>query len=107
MEDARMTITSDPENHEFEALSRFSGGFKNQSVLEVGCGNGRLTWGIAAQARQVTGVDPGEEKIARARENTPADLADRIQFHAQTLEAFAGSRSSGERFDLALLSWSL
>ena len=102
-----MTVRNDPENHEDEALFRISGGFAEASVLEIGCGDGRLTWLIASQARRVVGIDPSEEKIARARQNTPTEIASPITFHAQSLEDYAASLPASERFDRALLSWSL
>jgi len=102
-----MTVRNDPENHEDEALFRISGGFAEASVLEVGCGDGRLTWLIASQARRVVGIDPSEEKIARARQSMPLELEPRIQFYTQSLEDYAASLPASERFDRALLSWSL
>ena len=102
-----MTVSMDPENYEKEALFRISGGFSEASVLEVGCGDGRLTWLIANQARRVVGIDPNEEKIARARQNTPTEIASLITFHAESLEDFAAGLPQGEKFDRALLSWSL
>lgn len=102
-----MTARMDPENRESEALFRVSGGFLDASVLEVGCGDGRLTWQIAPQASRVVGIDPNEERIARARQDTPANLVSRVQFHAQSLEDYVASIPSSERFDRALLSWSL
>lgn len=102
-----MAARMDPENRESEALFRTSGGFAGTSVLEIGCGNGRLTWLIAPQARRVVGIDPSEEKIALARQGTPENLASRVQFHAQSLEDYAASLPSSEHFDRAFLSWSL
>ena len=102
-----MAISLDPENQEIEALFRYLSGFENQSVLEIGCGDGRLTWQIAPHARPVVGIDPREERIARAKANIPAGLAPSIHLYAQSLEEFAGSQPEGDRFDCALLSWSL
>jgi ubiquinone/menaquinone biosynthesis C-methylase UbiE len=102
-----MTIRLDPDEHEIEALFRLSGGFEGKSVLEVGCGDGRLTWRFADQAGHVTGIDPSAEKIARARQNIPAGLAPRLSFYAQSLEDFIGGQPAAGPFDRALLSWSL
>src|SRR5882762_6418625 len=38
------------------------------SVLDIGCGLGRLTLKLARHSREVTGVDLSPEMIARARE---------------------------------------
>ena len=45
-----MTIRQDPENSELDALHEFVGSFAGKRVLEIGCGNGRLTFQYAAEA---------------------------------------------------------
>jgi ubiquinone/menaquinone biosynthesis C-methylase UbiE len=40
-------------------------------VLDVGCGNGRITRLVAALGAQVIGIDPGEKQLARARAEAP------------------------------------
>ena len=102
-----MAIRMDPENREGEALLRVSGGFADASVLEIGCGDGRLTWQIAPQARRLVGIDPSKEKIAKAWQAIPNKLKSQVHFHAQSLEVYAASIPSSERFDCAVLSWSL
>jgi 2-polyprenyl-3-methyl-5-hydroxy-6-metoxy-1,4-benzoquinol methylase len=72
-------------------------------VLEVGCGDGRLTWLYAPRARSVLGIDPDEEQIALARADTPPELADRVRFEIGEAEDL--SRTAV--FDVAFLSWSL
>ena len=64
---------------ELAALDRL-GGLEGARVLEVGCGDGRLTFQYAARAASVLGVDPAEELIEKARERLPAALADRVRF---------------------------
>jgi 2-polyprenyl-3-methyl-5-hydroxy-6-metoxy-1,4-benzoquinol methylase len=77
--------------------------FSGRRVLEVGCGDGRLTWLYAQRADSVLGIDPDEEQIALARVNTPPELADRVQFEVGEAEDL--SRTAV--FDVAFLSWSL
>jgi 2-polyprenyl-3-methyl-5-hydroxy-6-metoxy-1,4-benzoquinol methylase len=77
--------------------------FTGARVLEVGCGDGRLTWLYAARADSVLGIDPDEEQIALARSATPPDLADRVQFEAGEAEDLSRTAI----FDVAFLSWSL
>jgi 2-polyprenyl-3-methyl-5-hydroxy-6-metoxy-1,4-benzoquinol methylase len=72
-------------------------------VLEVGCGDGRLTWLYAPRAESVLGIDPDEEQIALARADTPPEVADRVQFEVGEAEDL--SRTAV--FDVAFLSWSL
>lgn len=100
-----MTIRSDPENNEIHALFDLAD-FYGKHVLEIGCGDGRLTWRYAQAAAHVTGIDPFEQSIERARASLADALRDRVEFHHITLEDFAATRES-EVFDLAIFSWSL
>jgi 2-polyprenyl-3-methyl-5-hydroxy-6-metoxy-1,4-benzoquinol methylase len=100
-----MTIKSDPENNEIHALFDLVD-FSRKVVLEIGCGDGRLTRRYAEAAIHVTGIDPFEESIQRANANQPDTLRDRVVFYHIALEDFAATRES-ELFDIAILSWSL
>jgi ubiquinone/menaquinone biosynthesis C-methylase UbiE len=73
-------------------------------VLEVGAGEGRLTWRFAAETKHVLAIDPDEERIAQARADLPAELTERVRF--EVMEA-AELDVEKESFDVALLSWSL
>jgi ubiquinone/menaquinone biosynthesis C-methylase UbiE len=77
---------------------------RGRRVLEVGCGDGRFTFRYARRAASVLGLDPDEESIAHARDETPRGLRRRIRFEAVSARDFDLPR--GE-FDLALFSWSL
>jgi len=100
-----MTIRADPENNETRALFDLAD-FSGQRVLEIGCGDGRLTWRYAGSAAQVTAIDPFAESIARARENLPGELQGRVELHPIAFEDFAVA-SEPSTFDRAILSWSL
>jgi 2-polyprenyl-3-methyl-5-hydroxy-6-metoxy-1,4-benzoquinol methylase len=100
-----MTIRSDPENNEIRALFDLVG-FSGKHVLEIGCGDGRLTWRYAEAAAHVTGIEPFEEAIGRANANKPDTLRDRVEFDHIAFEDFAADRES-EMFDMAIFSWSL
>jgi predicted RNA methylase len=73
-------------------------------IVEIGCGDGRLTFGCAEHAASVYAFDSDEELIESARANTPRALRDRIRF--EVAEA-AEVELPGTEFDLALFSWSL
>ena len=73
-------------------------------VVDVGCGEGRLSLELARQGARVFGIDPDEESIATARSETPRELRRRVRFEAQ--DAAQAELPRGE-FDLALFSWSL
>jgi ubiquinone/menaquinone biosynthesis C-methylase UbiE len=73
-------------------------------VLELGCGDGRLTFRYARQAASVLAVDPDVEVIERARAAMPPELAETVTFAVGGAEEVDAPRAS---FDLALFSWSL
>ncbi len=51
-----MTVQRDPEGTETRYMSQAIN-FKNQHILEIGMGDGRLTWRYAHSAGHVTGID--------------------------------------------------
>jgi ubiquinone/menaquinone biosynthesis C-methylase UbiE len=98
-----MSIRIDPEESEFEALLALAGDLTGQRVLEVGCGNGRITTHLAPHAAHITAIDPNEDRIAIAKANLPPELTDKISYLNLPLEELPPS----EPFDMVLLSWSL
>jgi 2-polyprenyl-3-methyl-5-hydroxy-6-metoxy-1,4-benzoquinol methylase len=100
-----MTVRSDPENNEIRALLDLVD-FSGKHVLEIGCGDGRLTRRYAEAAAHVTAIDPFEEAIGRANANQPDTLRDRVEFRHIAFKDFAAARES-RMFDMALFSWSL
>jgi 2-polyprenyl-3-methyl-5-hydroxy-6-metoxy-1,4-benzoquinol methylase len=102
-----MTIHTDPEGHEIEALTRLSEGFDGKSILEIGCGSGRLTRLIAPQAAQVVAIDPDAQKVAQAQAQSPKELLERIDYFATGLEIYAKVYKPDHHFDRVILSWSL
>jgi 2-polyprenyl-3-methyl-5-hydroxy-6-metoxy-1,4-benzoquinol methylase len=95
----------DPENNESRALFDLAD-FRDKHVLEIGCGDGRLTWRYANKAAHVTAIEPSAEPIALAMVNLPKNLQGRVEFHAATLENFSAN-SAPSVFDLVILSYSL
>lgn len=98
-----MSVRIDPENHELTRLLACIGDLTDKSVLEIGCGNGRLTHQYAHLAHHVVAIDPDAERIADARNNTPSAQQSRLTFHATDITSF----TCDEQFDRVLLSWSL
>ncbi len=91
-----------PDSHEteprrIEALVPLRGA----RILEVGCGDGRLTNFAAALAASVYAFDPNAERVEAARAR--ADV-ERVRFGIHGAEALDVERRS---FDVALCGWSL
>jgi predicted RNA methylase len=99
-----MTITLDPGELETNALLKYTPHIRDKRVLEIGSGDGRLTWKYAHLASSVLGIDPDPDKIAAAKGSTPSNLEGRVRFMALGLEDLDNKSS---QFDLAILSWSL
>jgi 2-polyprenyl-3-methyl-5-hydroxy-6-metoxy-1,4-benzoquinol methylase len=55
-----MTITEDPEGTETSILYEMVD-FKDLEVLEIGCGEGRLTWRYVEKAAHVTAIEDERE----------------------------------------------
>ena len=73
-------------------------------VVEIGCGDGRMTFGCAEEAASVLAFDSDEELVRKARAATPRAVRDRIRF--EVADAAEIDLPPAE-FDLALFSWSL
>jgi ubiquinone/menaquinone biosynthesis C-methylase UbiE len=78
--------------------------FDGARVVEVGCGDGRMTFTYAEEAASVFAFDPDEDLIRDAQAETPRALRRRIRF--EVADAAEIELPKGE-FDLALFSWSL
>ena len=93
----------DPEGAHLAALRRL-GEFEGRSVLEMGCGEGRLTLGIAGDAAHVFAFDPDAAAIERASRALPDELAERVTYQIASAKEIELEPHS---FDLVVFSWSL
>lgn len=100
------SIEFDPHERETAALLELAGPLEGKSVLEIGSGDGRLTWRYAPVAAWVVGIDPDGEKVAKAIQDTPETLKEKVEFLAGDLLQYARAHPD-KHFDLAILSWSL
>jgi ubiquinone/menaquinone biosynthesis C-methylase UbiE len=98
-----VTPVLDPEGAHLAALHRL-GNFRGRRGLELGCGDGRLTLGIASDAASLLAFDPDREAVERARQSLPGDLAERVDYRVASGKEIELEPQS---FDLAVFSWSL
>src|SRR5438874_6417742 len=89
-----MSRVLDPEGAHLAALRRLQD-FTGARVVEVGCGDGRLTPGIAEHAASVLAFDPDEIAVARARAVLPDALAGRVTYRVDS-----ASRDRAETVEL-------
>ena len=97
-------VVIDPEGAETDAMDHVGAEITGARVLEVGCGDGRLTWRYAARAASVLGIDPDAEEIALARAATPPGLRGRVEFRRAGIESPDAPPGS---FDVVVMAWSL
>jgi 2-polyprenyl-3-methyl-5-hydroxy-6-metoxy-1,4-benzoquinol methylase len=97
-----MKYSIDPERNEVRALRAVTS-WKGKRVLEIGCGDGRLTRRLAALGAQVDAIDPDAALVREARRSTPPRLAGRITYHVGSAGRL---RFSSGRFEVVLFAWS-
>ena len=93
----------DPEGVETRALKKLAP-VAGLRVLELGCGDGRVTFRYASDAASVLAVDPDEERIEKARAALNRELSSKITFVVAGAAVVDAPRES---FDMALFSSSL
>jgi 16S rRNA A1518/A1519 N6-dimethyltransferase RsmA/KsgA/DIM1 with predicted DNA glycosylase/AP lyase activity len=96
-----MPIQLDPEEREISALVELVPNLPRARVVEVGCGDGRLTRRYAARAASVFAFDPDEAAIAVLRADPPPGAIDICACAVDSVEI---QKSSA---DVVLLSWAL
>ena len=100
-------VRVDPERRETRMLRRHVP-FAGARVLDIGCGDGRLSNRIRGLVASIAGVDLAGEGIARAHAHAHAHARNRLEGIARFAVADASVLPFHDRsFDLALFSWSL
>ena len=87
---------------ELRLIERFVS-LSGRDIIEIGCGDGRLTFQYAPRARRVVALDPNAAEIERARAEADRIGARNIRFLARPAEG----QLPGAPFDVALFTWSL
>jgi 2-polyprenyl-3-methyl-5-hydroxy-6-metoxy-1,4-benzoquinol methylase len=98
-----MALRVDPEQIEIQALKGVTD-WRGKRVLEVGCGDGRLTKRLAQLGAIIYANDPNAGLIARARKNLPQRFANKVSYKVGRTERLA---HASEAFDIVVFSWLL
>ena len=98
-----MTLQRDVERNESKYLHEFAD-FTKKRVLEVGAGEGRMTWQYAKTPQATIGIDPDMDALRIAKIDRPADLERQVMLSCAASEYLPFSK---ETFDIAVLAWSL
>lgn len=73
-------------------------------ILEIGCGDGRLTRQFAPRAADVVAVEPDASSVRLARRLAAADGITNVSFRVGSAERV---RLGRDPFEIVLFSWSL
>jgi ubiquinone/menaquinone biosynthesis C-methylase UbiE len=99
-----MALVMDPAGAEISALRKIIH-WGSKQVLEVGCGDGRLTLRLAGLgAEKIIAFDADSKLIRAARRNLPDQYKDRILFRVGSAEKM---RLKANQFDVVVFSWVL
>ena len=99
-----MPLVMDPAGAEVRALQKALD-WRGKRVLEMGCGDGRLTLQLAALGpRSIEALDPDAQRIRLARKNLPQRYKKRIAYHIGHAERLKYPPRS---FDIVVFSWVL
>ena len=94
-----MAIHEDPEGFEIDALDAVVPSFASLRVVEIGCGDGRLTRRYAQTAQSVIAIDPDAAAIAKLAAELPHVDARAISVDELVLPP--------QSVDIVLFAWSL
>ena len=99
-----MAIRVDPERNEIHALKEI-GSWRDKKVIEIGCGDGRLTLRLAGLgAGLIHAIDPDTDLIRTARKNLPARFEQQIRYKVGSTEEL---KYPSNTIDIAVFSWVL
>jgi len=68
-----LSRTRDPEGNEVKNLI-LACELAGKKILEIGCGDGWLSWQYVVSARKVIGIDPSFADLKEARNSLPSEV---------------------------------
>ena len=92
---ANRTVNAFYDAREFELLDRYFPQLEKTTVLDIGCGTGRIARSLAARGASVVGIDFSAKAIQLAKHHTAADNP---TYRVQSVFESNGQ----DRFDVAL-----
>jgi 2-polyprenyl-6-hydroxyphenyl methylase / 3-demethylubiquinone-9 3-methyltransferase len=98
-----VSLRRDPDHNEIKFLHKFVD-LNEKRVLEIGCGEGRLTWQYANETRFTLGLDLDRDALRVARVDSSLELADIVHLACADSIHLPFAK---EKFDIAILAWSL
>lgn len=98
-----MSLQRDADHNEIKFLHKFVD-LKDKRVLEIGCGEGRLTWQYANETRFTLGLDLDRDALRVARVDRPSEWEDVVHLACADSIHLPFAK---EKFDIAILAWSL
>ena len=99
-----MALVMDPAGDEIRVLKGITN-WSGKHVLEVGCGDGRLTLRLAAfNPLRIIAFDPDPKTIRTARQNLPEKYKSRIEYRVGNAEHV---KQEANQFDSVVFSWVL
>ncbi len=99
-----MPLVVDPTGKEIRALQDLMQ-WKGKRLLEIGCGDGRLTLRLAdLGAARIEAIDPDPQRIRLAGKNLPRRYSQHVRFHTGHAEKL---RYPNAEFDAVVFAWSL
>jgi ubiquinone/menaquinone biosynthesis C-methylase UbiE len=99
-----MPLVIDPAGSEIRALQKATS-WRGKRVIEIGCGEGRLTLRLAELgARQIEALDPDVKSVRKARKQLSSRHNKRVTYH---IGRAGRLKYPDDLFDIAIFSWAL
>ena len=98
-----LAITVDPQERELRALRRALP-WSRRNVLEIGCGDGRLTLRLASLGARVTAIDPDASQVRRARKALAGRIRHRVVYRVGSAQRLP---YRAREFDTVVFAWAL